>query len=101
MMHWPRRICNAVIIAGMALFITLPLVFFSAAPWTDTIENRRSAPAPAWPHGHRAMQRFPAAAEAWFNDHFGFRTFLVALRAQFTFWVFRQSPSSQGAAGPG
>jgi len=88
-----RRVSNIAINLGFALLICLPLVRFSAASWTDPLEKRVSAPLPDRPTSLATLKKFPAAFEAYYNDHFGLRGFLIGLRNQIDYSVFKRSPT--------
>jgi alginate O-acetyltransferase complex protein AlgJ len=62
-----------------ALALTLP----AAGYWLDIndysllAENRRLAELPVWPSAGDELRAFPRAFERYFDDHFGFRSYLV------------------------
>jgi hypothetical protein len=88
-----NRILNAVTALGFLVLAGGPLLRFSPDPWSDPLEKRNSAPAPAIPTTWGELLNFTAAFEAFFNDHFGFRQKLIYFRNQMDFWVFNRSPA--------
>lgn len=73
------RIWNALLAALFLLGITLPgLALLSGfAEETGLSEKRRLAPLPAVPDDLHSLERFPRGFEAYYRDHFGFRSLLV------------------------
>jgi len=88
-----RQLSNIATSLGFCLLIGLPLVKFSAASWTDPLENRNSAPMPSRPGSLSMLKAFPAGFEAFFNDHFGLRKPLIRLRNAIDFTIFKRSPT--------
>ena len=58
-------------------------------------EKRKLAPEPGFPHSLDAWADYPAAADAYLADHFGFRSFLVRLHARATVLWLGVTPSPQ------
>lgn len=71
----------------------LPLLTLNKAPWSNPQENRSSAFMPPSPTNKAALLAWPAKFEAFFNDHFGCRSELIAVRRSIDFWAFRRSPT--------
>jgi alginate O-acetyltransferase complex protein AlgJ len=89
------RIFNGITALGFVALASAPLLHFSPAPWSDPLENRNSAAAPAYPENWGDAMAFTPAFEAYFNDHFGFRQQLINFRNRTDFWVFHRSPTEQ------
>lgn len=62
-------------------------------------ENREMADFPVLDGSARSVRRFPAGLDAWFADHFGFRSTLVRWSARMSVDLFRASPSTSVVLG--
>lgn len=79
--------------------LALPLlVTLRAAPGASQ-ELRELAPVPAMPTSWGQLLAWPAAADAWINDHFGWRAQMVAGYARLRHDLFGRFPTSQVIAG--
>ncbi|MCC2954123.1 hypothetical protein LK542_00670 [Massilia sp. IC2-477] len=75
--------------------LALPLVATFAWPSLDSVEQRALAAAPSVPHSWSDARAWPAAAEAWVNDHFGWRSQMVAFNARLYHDLFGRFPTNQ------
>lgn len=75
--------------------LALPLIATFAWPGSDSAEQRALAPAPSLPHSWKEARAWPAAADAWVNDHFGWRDRMVALNARLYHDLFDRFPTNQ------
>lgn len=75
----PRRVRDLIQVVAFALALLLPGagLLLGLDDFERLAENRRPADPPAWPADWETTRAFPAAFERWFDDHFGFRSFLV------------------------
>ena len=88
----------------IAIFLAL-CVF----PWIDTIfkadpvdslsENRQLAALPNLPSGLTALDKFPGELNNFFNDHFGFRRWLIQTHGSLMARVLKTSPNSKVVLG--
>jgi len=63
-------------------------------------ENRRLAPAPAWPRTADDWLELPATTQKWFDDHFGFRTHLIRTSGAVAWYGARETiPMTVGRDG--
>jgi hypothetical protein len=98
-----RRGRDVALVVLFAAAVSLPLAGTmlprSAPPAT---ENRRAAPAPAFPRDGTALASLPAKVEAWFNDRFAFRAELIRWynRAAVQ-WLGTAPPADRGFADSG
>jgi hypothetical protein len=91
---------NVAIIVVFVLAIGLPCVgtIFGVATGGLVGENRPVAPPPDWSADFVSVRR---QATAWFDDHFGFRNWLVRGFGLFTYRVFHVSISRDVVPGRG
>ena len=77
-----RKVGDAAFVAAFLAAIAAPAVASLGewAPRASLDEKRRLAPPPEFRLRGRALAAFPAAFEAYFNDHFAFRDQLIAWR---------------------
>jgi hypothetical protein len=68
---------------------------FDVSPDLTGDEKRLLAPFPEISLKRRAIKKFPARFEAFFNDHFGFRTPLIRFFSWYKINIFGISPSSK------
>jgi hypothetical protein len=88
-----RLLSDTALNLGFAVLILLPLAFFSGKPWSDPFfENRKSAPPTGWPRSAQEWRSLPGRFEAFFNDSFGYRADLIALRNRIDRQIFGISP---------
>jgi len=85
----------------------LVLLFLGAlaAPWADLLvrpderrsplnrEHRQPSPRPALPRDARALHKFPAAFESWFEDSFGLRDILLRWHSRQSLGLLGVSPT--------
>ncbi|HMO05330.1 MAG TPA: hypothetical protein PKE33_11985 [Kiritimatiellia bacterium] len=82
------------LLAGLfALALVLPALFLKPDLEAAAGEKRTLAPAPSLPRDAKALAAFPEAFDAWFADHFGFRSSLIKAHARFSFFALHTSPS--------
>ena len=62
-------------------------------------ENREMADFPVFDRSLRSLARFPAGLDAWFGDHFGFRSTLVRWSSKMSVDLFGASPSTSVVLG--
>lgn len=80
-------------------FLALPMVAAVLWPVDATIEQRELAKAPATPRSLSALLAWPAQAEAWTNDHFGWRPQMVTGFSRLRHALFDRFPTQQVVAG--
>ncbi|MEW6760681.1 MAG: hypothetical protein AB1437_07635 [Pseudomonadota bacterium] len=80
-------------------FLALPMVAAVLWPVDASIEQRQLAPAPNRPHSLEEVLAWPAQAEAWTNDHFGWRPQMVTSFSRLRFELFDRFPTQQVMAG--
>ena len=75
----PSRVRDVVLIGLFAVALALPSAgyFLGLNNYELLAENRRLAELPTWPTERASAGEFPAAFEKYFDDHFGFRSYLV------------------------
>ena len=85
---WPGR----VLILLFGLFLALPLLdmLFNLNPDTFLFENRPLAGPPEPPRHADEIGKYFSGIEAWFNDHFGWRTSLVRWHDNITVKLFKE-----------
>ena len=80
------------VLIGFMLVLCLPMVQmvtgFARQPALE--ENRRLAPAPVF-KSLRDINQYTGETVRWFNDHFGFRDFLIRAKTQIDYSVFGMS----------
>jgi len=95
---------------GRDLLVCVAFVLFLCAPAIDFVardgrvpssfkENRRPAEFPRAPASAVDWSRWPAAFEAWHNDHFGLRAQFMRAHNALKIFVLRTSPSSRVVVG--
>jgi hypothetical protein len=82
-------------------FLALPLLATVLSPLAASGEQRDLAPAPGAPASWHEALAWPAAADEWSNDHFGWRNEMVALYARLRHDLFGRFPTNQVMAGRG
>lgn len=92
-----RAVGDCLVVTAFGAASLLPMLRGVEAP--EVAEGRKLAAAPEWPHGLAALDAWPAAFEAWFNDHFGLRRELLALNTRVLIDGFGVSPSDQVVLG--
>jgi len=87
-----QRIANAVLLAGAAVILSVPIAQLGTHAWVKEQENRLPTAWPPAPDGFAAALTWPAGFEAYFNDHFGWRASLVSLRTNIDLRLFNILP---------
>lgn len=82
-------------------FLALPLLATVLRSDAGTTEQRALAPAPGVPASLDEVLAWPAKAEAWSNDHFGWRDKMVQSYARLRHDLFNRFPTNQMMAGRG
>lgn len=80
-------------------FLALPMVGAMLWPVDTTIEQRQLAPPAARPHNLDEALAWPARAEAWVNDHFGWRPQMVVAFTRLRYQLFERFPTTRIVAG--
>ncbi len=80
-------------------FLALPMVAAVLWPVDATIEQRELAKAPDKPRTLEELLAWPALAEAWTNDHFGWRPQMVTSFSRLRYELFERYPTQQVVAG--
>ena len=93
-----RKHAARIVVLG---FLALPLLVTLFQPDTGTAEQRVLAPAPGMPTSVDEALAWPARAEAWSNDHFGWRDKMVEAYARLRHDLFNRFPTNQMMAGRG
>jgi len=94
----PGKYAARIVILG---FLALPLLVTLLRPDAGTTEQRVLAPAPGVPANVDDALAWPARAEAWSNDHFGWRDKMVESYARLRHDLFKRFPTNQMMAGRG
>lgn len=81
--------------------LALPLLATVLRPDAGTAEQRVLAPGPGVPATLAEALAWPARAEAWSNDHFGWREQMVAAYARLRHDLFDRFPTNQVIKGRG
>jgi SGNH hydrolase-like domain, acetyltransferase AlgX len=83
---------RAFFLIGFVLILWLPMVQMVTGfiPLPALEENRKLAPAPVFTSWD-GVDDYTHGAVNWFNDHFGFREFLIRLKTQIDYSVFGMS----------
>jgi len=100
-MHRFKR-SNFVFAILFGLVSSLPLLgaYLPAANFGESLDEKRAlAPLPA--RGQVSLADWPAAYEAWFDDHFGLRGLLVRVNGLFRYRAFNMSSSRTVLPGRG
>jgi alginate O-acetyltransferase complex protein AlgJ len=81
--------------------IVLPLVanVLGADGADRDAENREMAPFPIFDGSLKSVEAYPSKLDAWFADHFGFRSTLVRWASGVSMDVFRASPTTSVVLG--
>ncbi|HEX7643128.1 MAG TPA: DUF4214 domain-containing protein [Burkholderiaceae bacterium] len=82
---------------AVILFLALPAFVASRS---GSGENRQLASLPDFPASWARALEAPRQLDAWVNDHFGFRYYLVRLDARARYALFRDFTSKQVIEGP-
>jgi len=90
--HPERRRRNGIKVALFVLALLTPSVgyFFDINDYQMLAENRRLAERPGWPTEREALRAFPVAFEKHFDDHFGFRSYLIGREKRLE-WLGRRN----------
>src|SRR5215813_12988601 len=98
-----RRLLNIALIAGFIVIIGLPLAANMAGRdgGDQAGENRELAKFPEFEWTWQSALAWPAGLDAWFQDHFGFRSTLVRWYGESRYYGLGVSPSSQVVRGKG
>jgi hypothetical protein len=97
--HAARTLAANAARIAIVCVLALPLLVTLRADPAASAELRQLAPAPALPGRWRQRLAGPAAADAWINDHFGWRAQMVAAYARLRHDLFGRFPTSQVIAG--
>ncbi|MEN6627462.1 MAG: hypothetical protein ABFD69_14655 [Candidatus Sumerlaeia bacterium] len=89
-----HRICNLAIVAIFVAGLLLPTIdnCFEIDPAPPLVENRNPAARPAWPAGWKGVPAYIKGLEAYYNDHLGFRKWLIRAYDRIHVRVFAVSP---------
>lgn len=93
-----RKHAARIVVLG---FLALPLIATVFWPSTETAEQRALAPSPGVPTNLAEALEWPAKAEAWSNDHFGWRDKMVSSYARLRHDLFDRFPTNQVIKGRG
>ena len=97
--RWPGRVVSFFFFALLWLPVIDCFTGLDVARPPD--ENRLPAPRPQWAGWNfSGAQQFMAQAEAYFNDHFGFRKRLIRLSHQWKSGLFRDESGHKVVIGP-
>lgn len=97
-----RRFDLVVTIALFALALVLPAldIALKLDPTPAPLVNHKLAVAPSWPTSMNDWGDFPEHAEAWIDDRFGFRNFLIRFHNTVSVFILRSSPNDNIRLGP-
>lgn len=95
------QLCDGALVAVFLAMLGVPLVLMSPTAWDADAERREPASPPAVNLILDDPAKFTAAAEDFFNDHFGLRRTLVRLRNFIDVRLFRTSPTPSVVMGSG
>jgi hypothetical protein len=93
-----RRLGEAITTLVFALALALPMggrVLDEGAATSTLAEQRSPAPLPEAPTSPRGLLRIPREFDAWLNDGFGFRRFLIRGHNAAKLFLFRTTPTEQ------
>ncbi len=92
LIHPAQQRRNQVQVALFILALMAPSVgyFLDINDYQMLAENRRPAERPNWPAERKTLRAFPAAFEKHFDDHFGFRSYLIGREKRLE-WLSRRS----------
>jgi alginate O-acetyltransferase complex protein AlgJ len=95
----PRPMTSRALVALFVIGIAMPCLgtITSVSTGTTVGENRLAAPFPDF--AAATPREMPLQIDAWFADHFGFRTPLVSLNSAVQYFVFGVSSSKQVVLG--
>jgi alginate O-acetyltransferase complex protein AlgJ len=96
-----RRLLNAALAAGFLLVIGLPLAanIVGRDGGDQEAENRDLAKFPKFEGTWDSVVSWPNGLDAWFQDHFGFRSTLVRWYGESRYYGLQVSPSAQVVRG--
>ena len=96
-----RRFFNLVLVAGFVIAIGLPLSanITGRDGGDQEAENRDLAKFPEFDGTWASLMAWPGGLDAWFQDHFGFRSTLVTWYGESRYYGLHVSPSSQVVRG--
>ncbi|MCD2517284.1 hypothetical protein LQ564_13300 [Massilia sp. G4R7] len=80
-------------------FLALPMAAAVLWPVDPSVERRELAPAAGRPQNIEEALAWPAKAEAWVNDHFGWRPQMVTGFARLRYALFERFPTTRIVAG--
>ena len=98
-----RSVGNAVVIAGFAAVLALPIGgrrLDSEADVSTQPEGRRAARLPSLRPKAASLMRFPRAFDSWLEDGFGFRATLVRWHNLVKLYGFGVAPTDRLVVGP-
>lgn len=102
------RLLQGLLIAAFLAGIVTPGLTLALDPAAEEArvairkENRTPAKFPTWPAESSALDalnKLPAEFDAWFNDHFGFRTALIRWHNLLKLATFRVAPNDKVVVG--
>lgn len=79
----------------LILILALPALMGYRDSGGEESENRHFAPFPGLPTSFDAARGWPAKADAWINDHFGFRSALLGFNNRWHYQLFHEFPTVQ------
>jgi len=82
----------SVILFCTILFLPLAGMMSGQKQYVSIQEKRALTPFPSLQFDRKSIQEFPASFERYFNDHFGFRSFLISLHNYYKVFVLHVSP---------
>ncbi len=95
----PRAGFDVLRIGVLMSLLVIPLATMLLAPDTRNAaqrkEFRRAARAPTRPTDTASLVAFPAAFDAWFDDHFAYRSALIAAHNRLCVEFFETSPTDR------
>jgi hypothetical protein len=96
-----RRLLNAALVVGFLVVIGLPLAanIVGKDGGDQEAENRDLAKFPTFEGTWDSVVSWPNGLDAWFQDHFGFRSTLVRWYGESRYYGLHVSPSAQVVRG--
>jgi hypothetical protein len=96
-----RRLLNAALVVGFLVVIGLPLAanIVGKDGGDQEAENRDLAKFPTFEGTWDSIVSWPNGLDAWFQDHFGFRSTLVRWYGESRYYGLHVSPSAQVVRG--